>query len=1587
MHAPLSQGQEDILPNIAAFPDGPPAPGDIFEEPAVVTNANEQVALDAVGDTATVSPALEDPTPPPDLVVDAVEGLPSVPTGLEETPDVPTEAPSANGDMTADLNPTGEILPDGIIETVETAQGETPLVESGPEVISVGDGVIAVDNMETTTPITDVPMTTVDSNFDPQGTFDGRNDPILLTGTTLPANSSKVLGNLDNRPIVQDEVLPVVPGQDTAMAETRSEFPIGIEAETTTATLTIETENVVDEAGATGINALNEQVNPVTEILTPEAIPDITELTNTAENDAMTTTDLNTIVSINAPSTNDVIENTAEKPIVVDQKTPSEFMDVTVAEVPNYEEKLNEFKEFVKKNPNTTFPAPPMPPPRNPPASQLTRETSTPLVVADEIAVISTTEPVPGPSLEENTPLPPSEAIVRPEPSKPTLKTGSVAKEPSRPPSIPLLPRENNLKEKSLPPSKPTLGSPKVALSNSGTIPKSTTISKPRLKALSNVVPAPPPPPSDVFRKDFNENTNKKANMFKYEPKIPFDPDFDFKPNDRTETANQRSTLTKTTNVPSTRQLRVDVQSIYDKNSLPNNAFPLSVAKKRPQKPISTQRDRGVSLYQYQINNKDDVVSARKSNVRERNENPTKVRNQSSGQGSNDMQALFDKTRKFVANFGAPGMPISSNYFNQNHGGQINNANIPNVRRNQPFETVWSPSSPNNRLQQNKQNSLQSFESKNTMPPITVVEDGSSLNNRNTASVPVSKQFNQRDFKNLNIARTNAPYTENKMGNSLEMWYQLRGKYFPKDEIKNFQNGVNVGTNAQNIGGEEFNTFFSVSKYKRNQIRQNLRLRNDKVNNENRKRAGGLAPISSQSQKNVQKPNAYVFNPKKQIFQIEDTKTVQRRTPETTAQVSNNNAIQFEPQRQRFQIENTKNIQRREPPKPTISRNNAVAFKPRKQTFQGDFTRDSMKQLKTKQTARKQNAFIFEPQLQRSQIEVAEPYRIKIKEYLVTGKPNTVSTTEARLNMGVPTLSYSLEPPDMFSQDNPPPINIDGKFDNIAFQSFITTTARPNTLPQPSMLSPSAFRIRQRNTQTPNDSSRKSVGSIANLPRPPPIKFSGPSFSSTLNKNSETNSVLSQKEKDINVETKLNAVPYEPAKRMLGPKISKISDLPRPPAINFAGSSGSGTGKDSNIEITPIAGGSIFKEIPEITPVPPLFSVNSTIVMKLQNDSVTKEELHPSVCHQCHYVNDICYLPEAEICNRFVECHRNGDQVRAFEKECAIGNFWNPETLACQKSVYVNCAADPCKNPAVKSHPFLGRCRYFWKCERRTSDFEFCSQNYRYDGIGDTCVPDFTCKDEDPPMDVVQPTEPENCIWTAVEGSLTTFTDGFNVQKCAPGTRFDEVQCTCVISNIIPEGAVCNPDTLIDFEGDELEAFIDKSGNRNGIGKENVRLKDGTGFFYGVGKISFWRYANVELGPLLGIQIRFFPYGYSKNPMGLVSNCNGSPIGSTVDIRLDTKTKQAIFKLSTNKQRNNQIVLPYEPFKWNTATYVYAGDTFTASINDKKETIPVEGSIPNRHPAIQVGGCNREDGFRGYADDVKIYNGCIPDEFEYIIFT
>lgn len=150
----------------------------------------------------------------------------------------------------------------------------------------------------------------------------------------------------------------------------------------------------------------------------------------------------------------------------------------------------------------------------------------------DEIVVILIIEFVFGFLLEENILFFLFEVIVRLELLKFILKIGSVVKELFCFLFIFFLLRENNLNEKNLILFKFMLGLLKVVLLNFGIILKSIIILKFCLKVLFNVVFVLFLFLLDVFRKDFNENINKKVDMFKYELKILFDFDFDFKLND-----------------------------------------------------------------------------------------------------------------------------------------------------------------------------------------------------------------------------------------------------------------------------------------------------------------------------------------------------------------------------------------------------------------------------------------------------------------------------------------------------------------------------------------------------------------------------------------------------------------------------------------------------------------------------------------------------------------------------------------------------------------------------------------------------------------------------------------------------------------------------------------------------------------------------------------------------------------------------------------------------------------------------------------------------------------------------------------------
>ncbi|XP_061197849.1 uncharacterized protein LOC133205959 [Saccostrea echinata] len=1522
----FSKGQDQVtdnslIPNMPSFPGDPPPAGDPFDVPLVATNTNEQVSLGALGDTPTID-SVADPVSQP-IASDVPDVVTNEPITMTENVETLTDLPPV--DRGTRLNPrTGEIVTDPPDVT------DTNLI-SGPDVISVGDGSIPSNLAVDPT----VPVTTVDSNFDLNGTFDGRNDMLLLTGTK-PTNDTLIVGseippsveNIGNISLAEiatglSTQVPDVTDTVSDVIDTETELKTSVGGEVTQNAIGLDNMNTIDSI-STNINVQNPEISIST------TMGDQTSVDQGIPSDL-----LNTPNVTDFPNLPEATDRIVETPLIA---TSTETSKSTVDLRSEYERITEEYESFLEENPNTTFPAPSAPPPRKEFPSALPPIENTPVIPPAPIP------PVPS-SSQDLQPIVTQE-MVSTVPSAIEDTRFVVPREPV-PPALP--PREDSLPGQT-PPSeietsfttqpivlttRPTTSGmeisvqPDISVAGTDTLtearsiqvsstmsPEASTrralITRNRMRGIPDL-PIPPPPPSDVFKTDFGENINQKSKSFKYEPVIP----------ERDVTG--RSDV-------------IGIQTISDRNTPKNNAYPFVIdqQRNRPRETGTRQRDRGMSLIQYQFNNRNTQRAGRRSGERD-NRTGNRATNQRQNQNSYSLQALFDKDKKFIARFDQPGMP----FYQGTSGRQPDNAFFYSQPSNsKPFYEV-----------QDSANTRVFSDSKDTMPPIVVREYDPRSSRQKTetriqsTSRPVAARFNPRNVRDPQASRTNAPSFKNRRDNSYEMWYQIMGDEWEKNPNRYRQPEVNSSPNRRDMGGRVLNTFWSGSSFDG---------RSGRMRTENNKR---ISSINKPSRKEGGNPTA-------------------------GSQISNrrDNSLPFDPQIQRSRSSNS---------------------------------------MSTKQSQRpnqKANSFVFEPQLQRFQS--SGPHRMKIKEYTITRDPNIVSTTEARLNLRVPTLSRPLEPEErsnsLFSQNNPPPINIGNDISELEFQTFITTTERPTTLPQPSVVS--GFRNRQRSvatTGTRNKNLSRNRASNDNLLPPPPIisrqrKFNPPIESvSPMNPlDNQVNEFRTativpsiQSERDIPLVKSIpNAVPYVPEMQTQRKRDRRLSALPRPPAIVVGSSSGgdlTGAGNDQNPpsirnaqplqQSTPYS----FTQVPELTPVPPLFSVNRTLVMKLQNDSVTKEELHPSVCHQCHYVSDVCYLSEAGICNRFVECHKNGDQVRAFEKECAIGNFWNPETLACQKSLYVNCPSDPCKNPAVKTHPFLGRCRYFWKCNRGMSEFELCSPNYRYDGVTETCVPDLTCKDNDLPNELApqQEKKPEKCIWTAVDGTLTSFTDGFRQQKCAPGTRFDEVQCTCVISNLKPEGEVCNPDTLIDFEGGEPAAFTDKSGHMNGIGKNGVILKDGTGFFFGRGKLSFWRYANVELGPLLAIQIRFFPYGHAKNPMGLVSNCNGSPIGSTVDIRLDTRTQKAAFKLSTNQQLNNVITLPYEPFKWNTATYVYAGDTFTASINDKKETIPVEGSIPNRHPAIQVGGCNREDGFRGYADDIKIYNGCIPEEFEYIIFT
>ncbi|XP_052072743.1 uncharacterized protein LOC127710824 [Mytilus californianus] len=395
------------------------------------------------------------------------------------------------------------------------------------------------------------------------------------------------------------------------------------------------------------------------------------------------------------------------------------------------------------------------------------------------------------------------------------------------------------------------------------------------------------------------------------------------------------------------------------------------------------------------------------------------------------------------------------------------------------------------------------------------------------------------------------------------------------------------------------------------------------------------------------------------------------------------------------------------------------------------------------------------------------------------------------------------------------------------------------------------------------------------------------------------------------------------------------------------------------------------------------------------NPSYTKELSNASeTCVNCTYVSNFCYMREPTNCNRFIVCYKQGHKLRATEKECSFGLFWSESKLACTQSSRADCEIDPCRTKGVRSHPYIGKCRAYWTCRRRRSDARCCPNGYAYGGGRNTCVPSNDCKTN---CYTKTPEVLNVCPLRKVSDSPFKYTDGGMVRSCAPGTRFEESMCACIRSNAgnrpvektqthLDKPFQCEPAISLDFSGSSNDAFDDKSGHSQSIGVFNVlQTIKKQAMFNGRGSLKLWRFSNVELGPEFALRFKFYAHGRSYRSETLLSNCIGKK-EAAFDIRLETDILETVFTVKTSESPEAYIRIFYKPYQWNEVILRYDGASFSAALGKVSKTIFVEGVIPTKHAAISVGGCDQDDGFVGYMDDVIIYNGCIPEDVRGLVF-
>ncbi|XP_052802507.1 mucin-5AC-like isoform X2 [Mya arenaria] len=351
-------------------------------------------------------------------------------------------------------------------------------------------------------------------------------------------------------------------------------------------------------------------------------------------------------------------------------------------------------------------------------------------------------------------------------------------------------------------------------------------------------------------------------------------------------------------------------------------------------------------------------------------------------------------------------------------------------------------------------------------------------------------------------------------------------------------------------------------------------------------------------------------------------------------------------------------------------------------------------------------------------------------------------------------------------------------------------------------------------------------------------------------------------------------------------------------------------------------------------------------------------------CIGCVFINERCLLPDPVHCNYYIECVRQNNAARAFNRECALGSFFDRKSFLCVDPKNADCPTDRCREADTKWYPIHGHCKHYWSCGMREGGSPFAQSECCPDmgGFvdGQGCIENKNCTDScEKPIQMDGP--------KAQAGMKCS---------CANAT----LRCDC--SDAWPASKAagsCAPILSMTFNDSKI---VDESNTKQHIGVEGVTTSiQGEGLFSGSGRLVLWRYANYMFPVVFAVRLRFLSASTEPRYQTVLSNCDTkSTQQPSFEVSIDTLYHEVIFKVDTYTGVAKKFKIMYNHNTWTEVDVIYDGERIVGAVDRRPRNMFAAGGIETRPYPISVGSCSRSSGFKGLMDDVNMYEDCVPDE-------